>query len=44
LCSSATELTGESWNYLKVPQKEFEGLHPETFEQLIAAINIPELF
>ncbi len=43
-CKSATELTGESWNYLKVPQKEFEGLHPETFEELLAAINPPELF
>ena len=43
-CRSATELTEESWSYLKVPQKEFEGLHPETFEELLAAISPPELF
>jgi len=42
-CSSATELTGESWNYLKVPQKEFEGLHPDGLGELLAAINPPEL-
>ncbi|MDO9339855.1 MAG: DEAD/DEAH box helicase family protein [Bacteroidales bacterium] len=37
-CKVATELTGESWHYLKVPQKEFEQLHPDTFEELLAAI------
>ncbi len=44
LCKAATELTKEEWKYLKVPQKEFEGLHPDTFEELIAGINPPTLF
>ena len=43
-CKAATELTKEQWRYLKVPQKEFEGLHPDTFEELIAGINPPTLF
>jgi len=43
-CIAATQLTGESWQYIKVPQKEFEGLHPETLEELIAAIKPAELF
>lgn len=43
-CKAATELTKEQWKYLKVPQKEFEGLHPDTFEELIAGINPPTLF
>jgi type III restriction enzyme len=42
-CRSATELTGENWNYLKVPQKEFEQLHPEGFEELLAAVDSPNL-
>ncbi|NTV47472.1 MAG: DEAD/DEAH box helicase family protein, partial [Chlorobiales bacterium] len=37
-CSTATELTGKSWQYLKVPQKEFEQLRPQNLEELIAAI------
>ncbi len=38
-CHSATELTKESWRYLKVPLKEFEQLHPESFEDLLAGIG-----
>ena len=38
-CKVATELTGESWQYLKVPQKEYEQLHPDTYEELLAALN-----
>ncbi len=38
-CMIATQLTGENWNYLKVPQKEFEGLHPETLEDLLAGVR-----
>jgi type III restriction enzyme len=38
-CRTASELTKENWKYLKVPQKEFEQLHPESFEELLAAIN-----
>jgi hypothetical protein len=43
-CATATELTGEKWNYLKVGQKQFEQLHPTEFEELIAAVNPPTLF
>ena len=43
-CDTATELTGKSWRYLKVGQKEFEKLHPAEFDELIAAINPPTLF
>ena len=37
-CENASALTDESWKYLKVPQKEFEGLHPSTFEELAEGI------
>ena len=43
-CRFATELTNDKWQYIKVPQKEFEQLHPDSFEELIAAINPPTLF
>jgi len=43
-CKTASELTKESWEYLKVPQKEFEQLHPDNFEDLVAATNPPTLF
>jgi len=43
-CRVATELTDTKWEYIKVPQKEFEQLHPDTFEDLIAVINPPTLF
>jgi len=43
-CNTATELTKENWNYLKVLQKEFEALHPDNFEELLAGINPPTLF
>ena len=43
-CKAASQLTKEQWRYLKVPQKEFEGLHPETFEELVAGIHPPALF
>ena len=35
-CENATLLTGRSWQYLKVPQKEFEKLRPDDFGDLIA--------
>jgi type III restriction enzyme len=41
---TASELTEENWKYLKVGQKEFEQLHPTTFEELLAAISQPTLF
>ncbi len=38
-CEVASRLTGDQWRYLKVPQKEFEGLNPESFEELIVGID-----
>lgn len=35
-CRNATDLTGTNWRYIKVPQKEFESLRPNEFEDLIA--------
>ena len=43
-CSAASELTTENWSYLKVPQKEFEQLHPDDLAELLAGINPPTLF
>ena len=43
-CNTATQLTGENWQYIKVLQKEFEQLHPDNYEELLAAINPPSLF
>lgn len=40
-CESASHLTGKPWKYLKVPQKDFEKLHPVSFEDLVAGIGIP---
>ncbi|MDZ7402228.1 MAG: DEAD/DEAH box helicase family protein [candidate division KSB1 bacterium] len=38
-CEKATSLTNSNWRYLKVPQQEFEKLHPETFEELCIALD-----
>lgn len=35
-CENATLLTGITWQYKKVLQKEFEKLQPNDFEDLIA--------
>jgi type III restriction enzyme len=35
-CENATLLTENEWQYIKVPQKEFESLRPDEFEDLIA--------
>lgn len=35
-CENATLLTGVTWEYLKVPQKEFEKLSPDEFSDLVA--------
>lgn len=43
-CNAASSLTKDSWKYLKVPQKEFEKLHPDNFEELHVVINPPTLF
>jgi len=42
-CTVATKLTGESCQYLKVPQKEYEQLHPDNFEELLAATTQPDM-
>ena len=33
---NATGLTGSTWKYLKIPQKEFEVLQPESLQDLMA--------
>ncbi len=33
-CENATRLTGTAWEYIKVPQKEFENLLPDEFSDL----------
>lgn len=43
-CNSATQLTGENWRYIKVLQKEFEQLHPESFEELSVVVKPATLF
>jgi len=42
-CKIASALADSSWEYIKVLQKDFEKLHPVSFEELIAAINPPTL-
>ncbi|MFQ5677335.1 MAG: hypothetical protein ACE5G1_15715, partial [bacterium] len=37
-CDNATALTDESWQYLKVGQKDFETLHPGDFAELTLAL------
>ena len=39
-CETATALTGVQWNYIKVLQKDFEGLRPGDFGELMAGMNI----
>ena len=43
-CNTATELTTEKWKYLKVLQKDFECLHPDSLDELVAGLNPPTLF
>jgi len=35
-CENATTLTGKTWKYQKVPQKEFEQLHSDSLMDLAA--------
>ena len=37
-CHSATEMTGTSWNYLKIRQNDFDELRPDTFTDLLTAL------
>lgn len=43
-CNTATQLTGKTWQYVKIRQKEFEQLHPDNFEELVTVVNPPTLF
>ncbi len=36
-CKVVSEITGEKWEYMKVLQREFEGLHPDDLEDFIVA-------
>lgn len=38
-CENVSQLTSKAWKYLKVPQEEFERLHPETLADLGFAPN-----
>jgi type III restriction enzyme len=38
-CENATILTGEQWNYVKVPQKEYYKLQPVEFYDLLAFVK-----
>lgn len=38
-CDTATALNGVQWNYIKVLQKDFEKLRPESFEELIVGLK-----
>src|SRR3989441_134063 len=40
-CENTTKLTGTSWNYLKVPQKEFEALQATRLADLAALQSSP---
>ena len=43
-CDAATTLTGVSWQYMKVLQKDFENLKPDSFTDLQMALMPPTLF
>lgn len=38
-CENATKLIDQIWHYVKVPQKEYEQLHPVEFADLLAFMN-----
>lgn len=42
-CENATLLTGQIWQYLKVPQADFETLQPDAFSDLTALATLPFL-
>jgi type III restriction enzyme len=43
-CNNASQLTNVEWEYLKVPQKDFEKLYPSDFEELKTALFDKGLF
>jgi type III restriction enzyme len=42
-CENATRLTGQAWQYVKVPQKEYEELHPNEFSDVLVFVPTPML-
>ncbi len=42
-CENATRLTGIHWQYIKVPQKEFEQLQPDEFADVLIFALPPSL-
>lgn len=38
-CEKASKLSGNSWNYLKVPQKTFQQLHPDSLSEMVIALS-----
>jgi type III restriction enzyme len=38
-CADVSALTGVSWHYLKVPDKEFKKLKPQSFDELVSALQ-----
>lgn len=42
--NTATQLTGTEWTYLKVLQKDFGGLRPKIFVELVDSTNPSTLF
>jgi type III restriction enzyme len=42
-CENATRLTSQEWRYVKVPQKEYEELHPDEFSDVLVFAQTPML-
>ncbi len=38
-CADVSTLTGQTWSYLKVPDKEFKRLKPASFDELVSALQ-----
>jgi len=38
-CADVTTLTGQTWRYLKVPDKMFKKLKPTSFDELASALQ-----
>jgi type III restriction enzyme len=41
-CENATRLTGDPWDYVKVPEKECKDLQPANFTELLALVESPQ--
>ena len=38
-CADVTALAGQTWRYLKVPDREFKKLKPASFDELVSALQ-----